>query len=489
MALNYRAIVQILGVVMILLALSMVPSMAVSAIYHEQRAIFSFVVSILPMFAAGGFLFLISKPKSSVINLRDGMLIVSLSWFLASLCSCIPFMVSGSIPNFSEAFFESVSGFTTTGASIVSNIEGFAHGIVFWRSFTHWLGGMGILVFAIALLPSLGINGLRIAESEAPGPSFDKLTAKTSDSAKILYVMYIGMTIAETILLMFGGMTLFDALVHTFGTVGTGGFSSYGNGIVHFNSLYIELVIGFFMILAGNNFNLYYLLRKKNWRGFFGDTELRAYLAIIAASTLLIGIFLILFGTYSSFADSLRHGFFQTVSIITTSGFASADFELWPTCCKMILLFLMFVGGCSSSTSGSIKVIRIVVLFKLIRRGLYKRLHPLAVVPIKVSGKNVSPDTVSGIASFIFLYLSIFLVGTLALSLESLDLVTTLSSVATCLGNVGPGFGLVGPMANFELYSDPATFLLSFLMIIGRLELFTVLLLFTPAFWDPDRQL
>jgi len=489
MSLNYRVILQILGVVLVVLAMAMVPSMAVSAIYHESRAMTSFLFAILPMVICGMLLFARSKPKSTVVNLRDGMLIVSLSWILASLCSCIPFMLSGSIPNFSEAFFESASGFTTTGASVLENVEILPRSILFWRSFTHWLGGMGILVFTIALLPSLGINGLRIAESEAPGPTFDKLTAKTSDTAKILYAIYIGMTIVETFLLMLGGMNLFDALIHTFGTVATGGFSSYGDSIVHFNSLYIELVIVFFMILAGNNFNLYYLLRKKDWRSFLGDTEFRAYIGIIAGFSILIGIFLTVYGQTNSIFEGLRQGLFQCVSIMTTTGFASADFELWPTCCKMILFLLMFIGGCSSSTSGAMKVVRIVVFYKLIRRGINKRLHPLAVVPVKLSGKNMQPDTVSSIASFIFLYFSLFLIGSLIVSLESVDLVTAISSTATCLGNVGPGFSLVGPMSNFSLYSDPATLLLSFLMLAGRLELFTLLLLFTPAFWFPDRQL
>lgn len=489
MALNYRAIIQVLGAVLIILGLAMIPSMVVSMLYHEPLTVVSFLLAIVLMIVSGGCLIVYIKPRSSVINLRDGMLIVSLSWLLASLTSCIPFILSDAIPNFSEAFFESASGFTTTGASVLGDVENLPRGIIFWRSFTHWIGGMGILVFAIAVLPSLGINGQRIAESEAPGPTFDKLTAKTSDTAKILYTIYIVMTFAETILLMFGGMSLFDALVHTFGTVGTGGFSSYNNSIMHFDSLYIELVMCAFMLLAGNNFNLYYLLLKKNWKRFFGDNEFRAYLGIAAVSSILIAFFLCVFGNTDSFFHGLRLGFFQVVSIMTTSGFASDDFNLWPTACVMILLLLMFIGGCSSSTAGAIKVIRIVILFKLIRRALYKRLHPLAVVPIKLNGKNVSADTVSGITSFIFLYLTVFFASTLFISLENVDLVTVVSTVATCLGNVGPGFSLVGPLGNYSLYSDTATLYLGILMLVGRLELFTMLLLFTPSFWDPDRQL
>lgn len=487
MLLNYRLILKVTAMVVVILALAMIPALLVCILYGEKSTAVAFLISIIPMLAIGFFLAFISKPSSSVIRVRDGLLIVSLCWIVGAICGALPFAISGAIPNLADAFFESASGFTTTGASILTDIEILPKGILFWRSFTHWLGGMGILIFAIALLPSLGIGGIRIAEAEAPGPTLDKLTPKMSDSAKILYTIYISMTVVETILLLLGGMNLFDALIHTFGSMGTGGFSNYNISIAHFDSLYIELVISFFMMMAGANFTLYYMALRGDWKGFFGDGELRAYLTIIAGASLIMAIILFGFGACDTIWKGLRLAYFQTVSIITTTGFSSTDFNLWPSTCTLIIFLLMFVGGCAGSTSGAMKNIRIVVLFKLIRRGVYKRLHPLAVVPIKVGGKSVSSSTVSNIASFIFLYICIFLFGTLIVSLESVDLITAATSAAACLGNVGPGLELVGPMSNFSLYSDPTTVFLAFIMITGRLELFTILLLLMPTFWNPDR--
>ncbi len=487
MRLNIKLDIRILSIVMLLISLSMLPALCVSLLYGENETAKSFLVCIVPVILFCTVLTLVSRPVSSTIRIRDGFLIVAFCWILGSAVGALPFIVSGAIPSFPDAFFESASGFTTTGSTILKDVEILPKGILFWRSFTHWLGGMGILILAIALLPTLGIGALHIAEAETPGPSIDKLSPKITDSARILYVIYIGMTVIETILLMLGRMDLFDALVHTFGSVGTGGFSSYNASIGHFDSLYIELVISAFMLLAGINFNLYYLLFLRKWKGFFLDGELRAYLCIICGATLLITVALIVFGSTEGVSDALRLAFFQTVSIITTTGYCTADFSLWPSAGIMTLFLLMFVGGCSSSTAGSVKVIRVVVFLKLIRRGIYKRLHPTAVVPIKLGGGNLSSQAVSRIASFLFLYLALFLSGTLLLSLDSFDLVTVASSVAACLGNVGPGFGAVGPLSNFSGYSDGSTLFLAMLMIAGRLELFTIILLFLPGFWNPDR--
>jgi len=487
MRLNIKMIIRILSIVTLLLSLAMLPALFVSLLYGESNTVKAFTICIVPILFLSTLLAFVSNPTSSTLRIRDGFLVVALCWILGSFVGALPYIVSGVVPNFADAFFESASGFTTTGATILHDVEVLPKGILFWRSFTHWLGGMGILIFAIALLPALGINALHIAEAETPGPSLDKLSPKMTDSTRILYGIYIGMTVIETILLCLGGMDLFDALIHTFGSVGTGGFSSYNDSIAHFNSLYIEIVIVVFTLLAGINFNLYYLIILKNWKGFFRDGELRAYLCIICGSTLLITAVLTLFGIAENIGGALRLAFFQTVSIITTTGYCTTDFSLWPSAGIMVLFLLMFVGGCSSSTAGSVKVIRVVVFIKLIRRGIYKRLHPTAVVPIKLGDRNLSSRVVSNIASFLFLYLSLFLFGTLLLSLDSFDLITTASTVATCLGNVGPGFGDVGPLSNFSAYSDGSTLFLSLLMIIGRLELFTILLLFLPGFWNPDR--
>ncbi|MGI6727610.1 MAG: TrkH family potassium uptake protein [Anaerovoracaceae bacterium] len=487
MVLNFRLILKIVAIVIVIVALAMIPSFVVAILYGEYSTGIAFLKSIIPILSIGLLLTYFSKPSRLTIRIRDGLLIVGLSWILAALCSAIPFFISGSIPNFADAFFECASGYSTTGATILPDIESLPKSMLFWRSFTHWLGGMGILIFAIAILPSLGIGGVRIADAESPGPTLDKITPKMSDTAKILYFMYFGMTLIETILLLLGGMNLFDALIHSFGSVATGGFSSYNNSIAHFDSLYIEIVITFFMVMAGVNFTLYYMVLQGNWKDFFRDQELRAYFSIIGVSIILITIILFIFNTCESIFEGLRLSVFQVASIITTTGFSTTDFNLWPSACKFILFLLMLIGGCSASTSGAIKVVRIVIFFKLIRRGFYKRLHSKAVVPIKLNDKNVPSDTVSNIVSFIFLYISLFLIGTFIVCLENVDLITAATSVATCLGNVGPGFEMIGPLSNFSLFSNPTTVLLGFFMIAGRLELFTLLLLLSPSFWNPDR--
>ncbi len=487
MVLNYRAIIKLSGIIIVMLACLMLPSLLVSVIYGEKDAISSFIYTILPMFVIGGVIMIAVKADFDHLRIRDGFMIVALCWTLGSALGCIPFIISGYIPNFFDAFFETVSGFTTTGSTLLTDIEILPKGLLFWRSFTHWIGGMGIIVFAIALLPMLGISGQRIAKAETTGPTFGKLTPKLTESAKILYLIYLGMTILQVTLLVLGGMSLYDSLIHTFGSVGTGGFSNYNISVIHYNSLYFEIIITLFMVLAGTNFTLYYYALRGNWREFFSDSELRCYLIIFTSAVLLIALNLRFSSTYDSVGQSLRYSLFQSASIMTTTGFASTDFDLWPTFSKMILFFLMFIGACSCSTAGGIKVIRILLLFKLIKRGIAVRLHPRAVIAIKINDKPIPADTISAVANFVFLYVGIFFIGTLLLSLENYDLETTASAVASCLGNIGPGFRLVGPMLNFSLFSDASTFMLAILMLIGRLELFTIILLFTRQFWNPDK--
>jgi len=487
MVLNYRAIIKLSGFIIDLLALLMLPSLLVSYIYGEVAIVKCFIVTIIPIFILGTILVLIVKADLNNLKIREGYMIVALCWILGSIFGCIPFILSGYIPNFADAFFETVSGFTTTGSTILIDIEVLPKGLLFWRSFTHWIGGMGIIVFAIALLPALGISGQKIAKAETTGPTFGKITSKVSESAKILYLIYVGFTVVEIILLYFGGMNLYDSMIHTFGSIGTGGFSNYNASISYFDSLYIDLVITIFMLLAGTNFSLYYHVLTGRWKDFFSDGELRLYLLIVSVSVLLIALNLWFSGIYHSIGQAFRYSLFQSSSIMTTTGFATADFDLWPTFSKMILFFLMFIGGCSSSTAGGIKVIRILLIFKLMKRGIGIRLHPRAVIAIKINDRPIPADTISAVANFIYLYLLIFFAGTVLLSLENLDLLTTLSSVAACLGNIGPGFSLIGPVLNYSFYSDPSKFLLAGLMLIGRLELFTIILLFTRQFWNPDK--
>src|SRR5665648_219764 len=474
MDLNWNVILRVTGALFIVIGISMLPAMIVSAIYDEPVIIEAFIKTIIPSIFFGGLLILLNKQKEDRTKVRDGYIIVALCWILASCIASVPFVISGEIANPINAFFETCSGFSTTGASILTDIEAMPKGLLFWRSFTHWLGGMGILIFAIALLPSLGISGQAIAKAEAPGPTLDKLTPKLSDTAKMLYLLYICFTAAETILLMFGGLSLFDSLVHTFGTVGTGGFSSYNDSIAHFDSAYVDLVISIFMILSGVNFNLYFII-------------IRQYLAIIGTSTLLIGIYLYVAGDINNIWTSFRYSLFQTATIISTTGFVTTDFYLWPTFCKMLLLLLMFVGACSCSTGGGVKVIRILVILKLIKRGVSLKLHPNAFVSLKMNNKPLPVDTVSAIASFVFLYIFTIFAGTIIVSIDDFSLLTNFSAVVACLGNIGPGFDLVGPVMNYSIFSNVSKLLLSFIMLAGRLELFTIFLLLTPRFWNPNR--
>lgn len=487
MVLNYNAIIKLSGIIIVILAGLMLPSLLVSYLYGEGDAVRAFLYTILPMLVVGGIIMAAVRADFNHLRIRDGFFIVALCWTLGSALGSIPFVISGYIPNPIDAFFETVSGFTTTGSTILTDIEILPKGLLFWRSFTHWIGGMGILVFAIALLPMLGISGSRIAKAETTGPTFGKLTPKLTESAKILYLIYIGMTILEVILLMLGGLNLYDALIQTFGTVATGGFSNYNASIAHFNSLYIEIVITVFIMLAGTNFTLYYYVLRRHWREFFFDSEYRFYLLIFGCSTVLMALNLRFSGTYESVGESLRYSVFQSASIMTTTGFASADFDLWPTFSKMILFILMFVGGCSASTGGSIKVIRILLIFKYIKRGIAMRLHPRAIIAIKINGKPIPADTLSAVVNFVFLYFGLFFAAVILLSLENFDLITTISASAACLGNIGPGFNQIGPVLNYGFFSDASTFMLAILMLIGRLELFTIILLFTRQFWNPDK--
>ncbi len=487
---NWTLILRISGALFLVLSAAMLPSLLVSWLYREPETLLAFGKAMLPAAALGGLLMWLTRREAQSerrIRMRDGYIIVALCWVLSSLVAALPFVFSGEIPGLIDAFFETSSGLSTTGASILADVELLPRGLLFWRSFTHWLGGMGILIFAIALLPSLGINGQAIARAETPGPTLDKLTPKLSDTAKLLYLLYLGFTLLQIILLKLGGLPLFDALVHSFGTISTGGFSIYNDSIAHYNSVYVEIVVAVFMIIAGVNFNLYFILFHHGIRAFFQDLELRFFLFLAAAAALLISANLCLTDTLNPPAVSFRHAFFQTASILSTTGYTTASFDLWPTFASIILLTLMLIGGSSSSTSGGVKVIRILVLFKFIRRGMALRLHPNAIVHLKFGRKELPIDTVSAIASFIFLYVLTILASTLLLSLEGHSLITNATAVISCLGNVGPGFGQVGAMMNYGFFSDASTLLLSFLMLAGRLELFTIIMLLSPRFWNPNR--
>lgn len=486
MNLSISSMCRITGLVLMVISLSMLPSIFVSIIYDGSDIYMPFIYTMIIILVLGISLTKFFTHDSFRLKVRDGFLIVTLCWIISCFAGAIPFMVTGAIPNLADAFFESCSGFSTTGSSILSDIEVLPKGILFWRSFTHWIGGLGILVITIALMPSLGIGGQNIAVSETPGPALDKITPKMSDTAKTLLVIYMLLTVIETILLIGGGMDLYDALIHTFGTVGTGGFSNYNTSIAHFDSTYIRIVITAFMFLCGVNFNLFYFSVRRGPKVFWDDSEFKLYLFFY----LIIGVFLftvlMISRTYTSFGEAAVDSAFQTASILTTTGYASADYETWPMVCQMGILLLMFMGGCSSSTSGGIKIVRIYVILQLIRRGVSTRLHPNVVENIKLNGKNMPSDTVSAIANHMLLYIAMVFAGAFIVAFENTDLMTCFSSVITCLGNIGPGFGAIGPTENFGAFSNLSKYLLSFYMIAGRLELYTLFILLTPKFWNPD---
>ena len=485
MILNRKLIAKVLSAVAAVVGASMLLPAIVSAAYGEWDIFNIFLEVGLPVFAAGQIVMrLIPSQSPDDLRMRDGFFIVGVSWLAMSFIGCLPFMMSGAIPNFCDAYFETASGFTTTGSTILTEIETLPRGILFWRSFTHWLGGMGVLVLTIAILPKLGIGGQKIMRAETTGPTMDKISFTVNETARALYKIYMLFTAVEVILLCLGGMDLFDSLVHTFGTVGTGGYSSYNASIGAFHSPYIEWVIAIFMMLCGVNFSLYMNFYRKTPIKMMKDPEFRVYIAILGGSTIFITVMLMANRFYDTFADTLRTAFFQVSSIMTTTGYGTVDFDLWPLPCRFVLFLLMLIGGCAGSTGGGMKVIRIILTLKIIRRGMFRRLHPRAVSPVKVGDSTVAAGTMSGVAGFVILYLFTTVFSTLLISLENVSFTTALSSVVACLSNIGPGFEAVGPTQNFAFYSGPAKILLSLLMIAGRLELFTIILLFTPVYWN-----
>lgn len=480
---NFRIIIKILGSLLIIESAGMVPALLVSLYYNQYDKI-SFITCII-ITGLAGFLMYKTPVERNNLRIKESLIIVSLGWFLVSLFGSLPFIFSGSIPSFADAFFETVAGFTTAGATILPDIEKLPYGILFWRSFTQWIGGMGVIVFTVAILPAMGVGSLQIIKAVNPGPSNEKMVPRVWDTAKILYLIYSGLTLLEIVLLVIGGMNLYEAAVHTFGSVGTGGFSSRNSSIGAFNSTYIQMVISIFMILGGINFSLYYAMFRRKWKELLYDQELRLYLGIILTSTILIALN-INASVYKNIGESLKYSIFQVSSMITTTGYSMVNFDNWPSFSKGILFLLMFVGACAGSTGGAIKNIRILVLFKLVKRELVRIIHPRAVLPVKIGQKTISPDMLNGISSFFMLYMVIFVLGTLAVSMEGIDLISASSAVAAMLGNIGLGFGLVGPAQNFSFFSIPVKFLFTGLMLMGRLELFTVIVLFSRKFWSEE---
>ncbi len=479
---NYGIVLAMLGKLLILESILMLPSLCIS-IYTKGTDTKAFVITILTAVILGFFLSRKEKKKRHIITVKEGLAIVSYGWIILSLIGALPLFLSGGVPTYIDAFFETVSGFTTTGATVIEGVEKLPMGVMFWRSFTHWIGGMGILVFTISLLPALGVGGFQIFKAESPGPIAGKIAPKMKDTAKLLYTIYMTITVVQVVLLLFGGMDLFDSLVYTFGTVGTGGLSTKSDSVGFYKSNYIHMVIGTFMILSGVNFSLYHQMFKGKFKDAFKDEELRLYLIIVAVSVFAIMLNL-LFTSYNSIGLAFKDAYFQVGSIITTTGYSTVNFDMWPSFSKAILFLLMFIGGCAGSTAGAMKVVRILVMFKVIKREFIKMFHPRAVKPIKLNGKVIQDDVIESINAFLALYIIIFVVSTILITLENVDLVTASSSVAATLGNIGPGFNVVGPASTFAGYSQISKFYFSLLMLLGRLELFTMIALLVPTKWS-----
>jgi len=477
---KHKVVFKSIGTVLCIEAASMLPSLVVALINHEKAAI-AFALSIGIIAAIGAALMRIKTPISRIFT-RDGFAIVSLSWILVTLFGTLPFLLSGSIPSFIDALFETASGFSTTGSSILTDVEALPKSVLFWRSSTHWLGGMGILVLMIAILPSVSASTINIMIAESPGPAPGKVVPKIRETAKILYSIYIFMTAVLVVLLLAGGMPLFDALIHAFGTASTGGFSSRNAGVSAYNSVYIEAVITIFMFLFGVSFTLYYMILKRDIKSVLRDEELRFYVGVVAAAIVLI--VLSINGTvYRSLGESVRYASFQVSSIITTTGFATADFNVWPTFSQIILILLMFLGACAGSTGGGIKCIRVILLLKIIKREIAKLNHPRAVQTVRINGRRVEEETLSGVMAFFFFWMLIIAASSLLVSLEGKDPVTSVTAVIASISNIGPGLGLVGPMGNYAGLSALSKVVLTICMLVGRLEIYPIMLLCLPSFW------
>ena len=475
---NYGIITYIIGWVLNFEALFMAPACLVAVVYQEKEGFSLFAVMLLCLVL--GVLLTRKKRGGKSMYAREGFVAVALCWIVLSAFGALPFVIAGSIPSYIDALFEVVSGFTTTGSSILPEVESMPHCLLFWRSFTHWIGGMGVLVFLMAILPLTGGSSMYLMKAESPGPSVGKLVPKVKSTAMLLYKMYLGLSILQLVFLLLGGMPLFDSITTMFGTAGTGGFGIKNDSIGGY-STYIQVVVTVFMILFGVNFNIYYLLLKRRFKEAAKSAEVRIYFAIILCSIILITINIS--GMFPSVWKALQQSAFQVGSIITTTGFATTDFDLWPSFSKTILVLLMFIGACAGSTGGGIKVSRIVILFKSILKELDVIVHPHNVKKLKMDGRIVEHSVVRSVNVFLVSYLFIFAISVLLISLDNFDFTTNFTAVAATINNIGPGLEMVGPTQNFGMFSNFSKIVLTFDMLVGRLELFPLLILFSKNTW------
>jgi len=475
---NYRMIAYLMGLIILIEAVFMLLPALVALIYTESSGI-AFLMTIAGALVVS-FLLTRLRPKNRTMYAKEGFIITAGAWIIISLIGATPFTLSGQIPNYIDAVFEMVSGFTTTGSSIVPNVEKLDHCINFWRCLSHWLGGMGILVFMLAIVNMSGGHANHLLRAESPGPSVSKMVPNMRKSSFILYSIYMGMTIVLIILLLLGGIPLFDSLCHAFATAGTGGFGVKANSIGGY-SPYLQTVIAVFMMLFGINFNVYFFILMRKWGAAVRNTEVWAYLGIIAFSTLTIAVNIM--GMFSTFFDALHHSYFSVSSVITTTGFATEDFNLWPQYSRILLVLLMIVGACAGSTGGGVKVSRFVILFKAASHEVHKLLHPNSVKVLKMDGKRIDRETVQGVQGYLLVYFAITVVSILIVSLDGYDFVTTVTAVEATLNNIGPGLELVGPTGNYAMFSPLSKIVLTLDMLLGRLELFPILIMMMPSTW------
>lgn len=477
---HWYVIFRTLGSISIILSVLMMLSGVVGLLFKETM-MGPFFLSAAIGFVFGIVFYLLPVQRHQGLSHKEAYALVTFSWFLACALGAVPYLTTGTVSSITDGFFESTSGFTTTGATVLTGLDKLPKAILFWRALTQWLGGMGIIVLTVAILPFLGVGGMEIYKAEVPSPVMDKLRPRIQDTAKALWKVYIVLSVSEFLLLWLAGLSPFDALCHTFTTMPTGGFSTLDSSIGGFKNSACELVIIFFMLIAGINFSLHYRLISKGISEVVTDTEIRWYLGIILISTLLI-----LMGAsnaYNNLFDAIRIVLFQVVSIMTTTGYVTYDYEKWPQYAQFILLFLMFIGAMAGSTGGAIKVLRIMLLVKHALRQIKKLIHPHAVIACRIGNTSVNEGIVSSVLGFYVLYLSVFGIGTILVSATGLDMPSSIGAVASCLGNVGPGFGIVGPMFTYKELSDLAKWILSVSMLMGRLELFTILVTMFPFYW------
>ncbi len=472
---------KVVGVLVLCVGACMILPAGFALSYGEEC--FQYLLASMAVATAAGLVLVLCFHRAEVGTLghREGMVIVALGWISAGMVGALPYLFGGYIPNVVDALFESFSGFTTTGATILTDIEVLPRGILLWRSLTHWLGGMGIIVLSLAILPFLGVGGMQLYKAEVPGPVPDKLRPRIKDTALTLWKVYLLFSVVQAVLLMFGGMDLFNALCHTFGTMATGGFSTKNASIAAFDSVYIDTVIILFMLVGGINFALHYQMLRGRPLAMWRDPEFRFFATVLLIFTTLVVIYIL--PQYDSWAAALRYGSFQVVSILTTTGYGTADYELWAPLPQAVLLLCMFIGGCAGSTSGGMKCMRIMLLFKQSYRELFKLIHPRSVSQLKLGGKVVKPEVMSGIWGFFLLYLGLFALSSIFLAALGVDVLSAFAAVTATIGNIGPGLGSVGPTDTYANIPQAGKMILTLCMLLGRLEIYTIIILFVPEFW------